>query len=374
MLERPQFSIETLETGLNYGRFQAEPLEPGYGTTLGNALRRILLRSLEGIAVSRIRIDSVWHEFSTVDHVREDVTEIVLNLKRIRLKRMLEINGEARAHLYVTGDPSGERVVTAADVAWPSEVDLINPDQVIATIDSPDGVLDMDLWITQARGYRPAEMQETYSLGEIPIDAIFTPVQKVNFVVEHTRVGSTTDFDRLIIEVLTDGTIEPEDALAEAARVLMDHARTFAQFNQAGKDTTAAASPYISDEVQNRPLAELGLSPRVLNALRSRQIERVGQVLTMDPDQLLSIRNFGPRSLTELREKLAEYGYLPETDLESLAGGEYGDDQEDEAADDAFTGVSTPTESDNDDMAAAIASLRAEAAGVAGARREEEAE
>jgi DNA-directed RNA polymerase subunit alpha len=374
LLERPQFSIETLETGLNYGRFQAEPLEPGYGTTLGNALRRILLRSLEGIAVSRIRIDSVWHEFSTVDHVREDVTEIVLNLKRIRLKRMLEINGEARAHLYVTGDPSGERVVTAADVAWPSEVDLINPDQVIATIDSPDGVLDMDLWITQARGYRPAEMQETYSLGEIPIDAIFTPVQKVNFVVEHTRVGSTTDFDRLIIEVLTDGTIEPEDALAEAARVLMDHARTFAQFNQAGKDTTAAASPYISDEVQNRPLAELGLSPRVLNALRSRQIERVGQVLTMDPDQLLSIRNFGPRSLTELREKLAEYGYLPETDLESLAGGEYGDDQEDEAADDAFTGVSTPTESDNDDMAAAIASLRAEAAGVAGARREEEAE
>jgi DNA-directed RNA polymerase subunit alpha len=370
--ERPQFTIDTIETGLNYGRFQAEPLEPGYGTTLGNALRRILLRSLEGVAVSRIRIDSVWHEFSTVEHVREDVTEIVLNLKRIRLKRMLELNGEARAHLYVTGDPSGERVVTAADIAWPSEVDLINPDQVIATIDSPEGVLDMDLWITRARGYRPAEMQETFSLGEIPIDAIFTPVQKVNFVVEHTRVGSTTDFDRLIIEVLTDGTIEPEDALAEAAQVLMDHARVFAQFNQAGKEPAAAASPFISDEVQNRPLAELGLSPRVLNALRSRQIERVGQVLTMDPDQLLSIRNFGPRSLTELREKLAEFGYLPETDLANLGAGEEGEDLEDEGADEVIAGAAT--ESDSDDMAAAIASLRAEAASVASAGREEDAE
>ena len=376
MFERPQFTIDTIETGLNYGRYQAEPLEPGYGTTLGNALRRILLRSLEGVAVSRIRIDSVWHEFSTVDHVREDVTEIVLNLKRIRLKRMLEINGEARAHLYVTGDPSGERIVTAADVAWPSEVDLINPDQIIATIDSPEGVLDMDIWVTQARGYRPAEMQETYSLGEIPIDAIFTPVQKVNFVVEHTRVGSATDFDRLIIEVLTDGTIEPEDALAEAAQILMDHARTFAQFNQKTKDTSTATSPFISDEVQNRPLAELGLSPRVLNALRSRQIERVGQILTMDPDQLLSIRNFGPRSLTELREKLAEYGYLPETDAAAIGGDDaYGDDLSDEASGESFLAAGPDTDSgDGDDVAAAIASLRAEAASVVSPGREENAE
>jgi DNA-directed RNA polymerase subunit alpha len=201
LFERPQFQIETVETGLNYGRYKAEPIEPGYGTTLGNALRRILLRSLEGVAVSRVRIDNVWHEFSTVDHVREDVTEIVLNLKRVRLKRMMEMNGEARAHLYARGDGSGERVVTAADVAWPAEVDLITPDQVIATIDSPDGVLDMDIWVTRDRGYRPAELQETYSLGEIPIDAIFTPIQKVNFVVDHTRVGTMTDFDRLTLEI-----------------------------------------------------------------------------------------------------------------------------------------------------------------------------
>ncbi|MDQ3693635.1 MAG: DNA-directed RNA polymerase subunit alpha [Chloroflexota bacterium] len=375
MIERMQFTIDTVETGLNYGRYQAEPLEPGYGTTLGNALRRILLRSLPGVAVSRIRIDSVWHEFSTIDHVREDVTEIVLNLKRIRLKRVLEINGEARAHLYVTGDPSGERIVTAGDVAWPSEVDLINPDQIIATIDSPDGVLDMDIWVTEARGYRPAEEQQTYSLGEIPIDAIFTPVEKVNFVVEHTRVGSMTDFDRLIIEVLTDGTIEPEDALAESAQILMDQSRVFAQFNQRTRDTASAASPFISDEVQNRPLAELGLSPRVLNALRSRQIERVGQILTMDPDQLLSIRNFGPRSLTELREKLAEYGYLPETDPTALAAG--ADDSGelvDESRDDNVAAVGAEDDGRGDDVAAAIASLRAEAAGVGSTGREEEAE
>jgi DNA-directed RNA polymerase subunit alpha len=278
---------------------------------MGNALRRILLRSLEGVAVSRIRIDNVWHEFSTIPSVREDVTEIVLNLKKIRLKRVTEMQGEARAHLYVRGDAK-ERQVTADDIQWPSEVDLINPEQVIATLDGPDAVLDMDIWIARDRGYRGAEAQETYSLGEIPIDAIFTPIQKVNFVVEHTRYGQSNDYDRLILEVLTDGTIEADDALAQSAQILMDHARVFADFNRKDGEAGAAASPFISDEVQNKPLADLGLSPRVLNALRSRQILTVGQVLTMDPDQLLSIRNFGPRSLNELRDKLNEFGYLPE--------------------------------------------------------------
>ena len=374
MFERPQFHIETVETGLNYGRYTAEPLEPGYGTTLGSALRRILLRSLEGVAVSRIRIDNVWHEFSPIDHVREDVTEIVLNLKRIRLKRVMEMNGEARAHLYVRGDGAGERVVTAADVAWPSEVDLITPDQVIATIDSPDGALDMDIWVTRDRGYRPAEQQETYSLGEIPIDAIFTPIQKVNFVVEHTRVGPMTDYDRLILEVLTDGTIEPDDALAEAAQILVDHARVFADFNRRTRDAAASASPFISDEVQNKPLAELGLSPRVLNALRSRQIERVGQILTMDPDQLLSIRNFGPRSLTELREKLAEYGYLPEADLAGLtAEGNYFEALGGAFADDDGL-LAEPDAGTDEEVAEAIASLRGDAAAVATGPAEEDGE
>jgi DNA-directed RNA polymerase subunit alpha len=374
LLERPEFQIETVETGLNYGRYRAEPLEPGYGTTLGNALRRILLRSLEGVAVSRIRIDNVWHEFSTVEHVREDVTEIVLNLKRVRLKRVIEMNGEARAHLFVRGDADGPRVVTAGDVSWPSEVDIVNPEQVLATIDSPDGVLDMDIWLTRDRGYRPAELQETFSLGEIPIDAVFTPVQKVNFVVEHTRLGAMTDYDRLLIEVLTDGTIEPEDALAQSAQILVDHARVFADLNRTARDAAASASPFISDEVQNKPLAELGLSPRVLNALRSRQIERVGQVLTMDPDQLLSIRNFGPRSLSELREKLAEFGYLPEgAAVDYALDDEFGERVTDLGDNGTATLPIPDSSAPVDEMAEAIASLRGEGAAVGTSTVEEDA-
>jgi DNA-directed RNA polymerase subunit alpha len=325
LLQQPEFTIKTVETGRNYGRYQVEPLEPGYGTTLGNALRRILLRSLEGCAVSRIRIDNVWHEFATIPGVREDVTEIVLNLKAIRLRRVTELHGDVRAHLYARGDSDGERVVTAGDIEWPVEVDLVNPDQEIATLSSPDAVVDMDLWISRDRGYRPAEAAETVALGEIPIDAIYTPIQRVNYVIEQTRVGSEVDYDRLILEILTDGTIEPDDALSQAAQILMDHARVFAEFTH--PEAEIAANSFISEEVQNKPLADLGLSPRVLNALRSKQIDKVGQVLTMDPDQLLSIRNFGPRSLTELREKLAEFGYLPEASFDTTAIAE-GDDED----------------------------------------------
>jgi DNA-directed RNA polymerase subunit alpha len=368
LFERPTFQIETIESGLNYGRYRAEPLEPGYGTTLGNALRRILLRSLEGVAVSRVRIDNVWHEFSTIDHVREDVTEIVLNLKRIRLKRVMDLSSEARAHLYVRGDAAGEREVTAGDVSWPGEVDVVNPDQLIATLDGPDAVIDMDIWIDQDRGYRPAEQQETVALGEIPIDAIYTPIERVNFVVEHTRVGPTTDYDRLILEILTDGTIEPDEALAQAAQILVDHARVFADFNRSGREAAGPASPFITDEVQNKPLADLGLSPRVLNALRSRQIERVGQVLTMDPDQLLSIRNFGPRSLTELRQKLAEFGYLPEGSVVPFdAEGDFLG-----VLDGAEGDVLDPGDEPEDDVAEAIAALGVDAGG--GKPEEETAE
>ena len=358
MFEKPQFRIETDETGLNYGRYKIEPLEPGYGTTLGNALRRILLRSLEGVAISRVQIEGVWHEFATVNNVREDVVEIVLNLKRIRLKRITEFNGEARAHLYVRADSSGERVVTAGDVAWPSEVEVINPDQVIATLTGSDAILDMDLWVSRDRGYRPAEHQEAYSIGQIPIDAIFTPVQKVNFVVEHTRVGQVTDFDRLILEILTDGTIEPEEALSESARILMDHARVFAEFNRKDTEAAVTSGAFISEEVQGKALAELGLSPRVLNALRSRQIDRVGQVLTMDPDQLLSIRNFGPRSLKELRDKLSEFGYLPEGDTGIFSS----DHGYFDALESAMDGEEVEDESR--DVAEAIASLAGDNMGV----------
>jgi len=340
LLERPGFTITTVAEGENYGRYRVEPLEPGYGTTLGNALRRILLRSLDGVAISRVRIDGVWHEFSTVRDVREDVTELVLNLKKIRLRRVMELEGDVRAHLYVRGDGSGDRVVTAGDVAWPTEVDVINPEQAIATLTAPDAVLDVDLWVNRGRGYREAELQETFALGEIPIDAIYTPIQKVNYVVEHTRVGQQTDYDSLIIEILTDGTIEPDDALSEAAQILVDHAKVFAEFNRAPAAAEAATGPSIPEEVQNTRLTDLGLSPRVTNALRSRGIETVGQVLSIDADTLMSIRNFGPRSLNELRDKLIEYGYWPE------------DTQLAESVD-------TETEDEDiDDMAAALRALQ----------------
>ncbi len=303
MLEIAQPQVQQTHTGVNYGRFVIEPLEPGYGITIGNALRRILLRSLPGAAIIRVRITDVWHEFSTIEGVREDVTEIVLNLKRVRL-RMVSALREARASLFA----QGAKVVTAADVDWPAEVEVVNPDQVIATLDSEDARIEMDLVIAKGRGYQPAEAQEIFAIGEIPLDAIFTPIEKVNYVVEHTRVGHMTDYDRLILEIVTDGTVEPGDALAEAAQVLVGHARLIADFNRAPAEEEEEAAR-AQNEVDNRPLSELGLSPRVLNALRSRQIERVGQVLAMDPDHLLSIRNFGPQSLKELRDHLSAHGY-----------------------------------------------------------------
>ena len=314
MTANQPFTIETVQSGLNYSRYKIEPLEPGYGTTMGNALRRILLRSLPGTAIGRVRIEGVWHEFATVNHVREDVTEIVLNLKKIRLKTMIPFEGELSAHLYERGDPSGdERVVTAGHIKFPAQVEVINPDQLIASLSSTDAVLDMDLWMSTGRGYRPAEVEgqtdRNKNLGEIPIDAIYTPIQRVNFLVEQTRVGGETDHDRLILEILTDGTIEPDDALSLAAEVLVEHAQVFAGYGRRSS-SVVDAGPIISEEIQNRPLADLGLSSRVLNALKSKGIDKVGQVLMIDPEELRTIRNFGPVSFLELREKLAEHGFL----------------------------------------------------------------
>ena len=309
---------------MNYGRFVVEPLEPGYGITIGNSLRRILLRSLPGAAIVRVRIADVWHEFSTIDGVREDVTEIVLNLKRVRLRVVTESFRETRASLYA----HGEGVVTAGDIDWPGEIEIVNPDQVIATLDNDRARLEMDLVVARGRGYQPAESQEVFSIGEIPVDAIFTPIEKVNYVVEHTRVGQMTDYDRLILEIVTDGTIEPDDALSRSAQIMVDHARLIADFNRVPVEQVEEATRTVS-EADSRPLAELGLSPRVLNALRSRHIDRVGQVLDMEPEQLLSIRNFGPRSLQELKERMAEFGY----DFEMPTGDGIEDDDSNDDSD-----------------------------------------
>jgi DNA-directed RNA polymerase subunit alpha len=328
LLEIAQPRVQQTHSGVNYGRFVVEPLEPGYGITIGNSLRRILLRSLPGAAIVRVRIADVWHEFSTIEGVREDVTEIVLNLKRIRLQVVTEAFRETRASLYA----HGEGVITAGDIDWPGEIEIVNPEQVIATLDNDRARLEMDVVVARGRGYQPAEAQEIFSIGEVPVDAIFTPIEKVNYVVEHTRVGQITDYDRLILEIVTDGTIEPDEALSRAAQILVEHAKLIADFNRQPAAVVEESARAVS-EADSRPLAELGLSPRVLNALRSRHIDRVGQVLDMEPEQLLSIRNFGPRSLQELKERMGEYGYhfeMPNVD----AGAEGDDGSNDDDYDD----------------------------------------
>ncbi len=313
VLDIAQMKVERELTGLNYGRFAIEPLEAGYGTTLGNALRRILLRSLPGVAVSRVRIADVWHEFSALPNIKEDVTELVLNLKRVNLREITEVRGEIRARVFV----HGERDVTAGDVQWPVEVECVNPELHLATLDNADATLEMELVIERGRGYRPAEAQESLTIGEIPLDAIFTPITKVNYITEHTRVGHLTDYDKLTLEIVTNGTIDPSDALSQAAQILVEYGQVIADFNREVSAAPGINGPYISPEAEAKALADLGLSPRVVNALRSRGIERVGQVLQLERDDLLAIRNFGPRSFNELWDKLKEHDFLP-ADAESL--------------------------------------------------------
>jgi len=307
VLDIAQMKVEREVVGLNYGRFAIEPLEAGYGTTLGNALRRILLRSLPGVAISRVRIADVWHEFSSLPNIKEDVTELVLNLKRVNLREVSEVRGELRARVFV----HGERAVTAGDVQWPAEVECVNPELHLATLDNADATLEMELVIERGRGYRPAEAQESLTIGEIPLDAIFTPITKVNYLTEHTRVGHQTDYDKLTLEIVTNGTIDPADALSQSAQILVEYGQVIAGFNREVTAAPGVNGPYISPEAEAKPLADLGLSPRVVNALRSRGIERVGQVLQMERDDLLAIRNFGPRSFNELWDKLKEHNFLP---------------------------------------------------------------
>ncbi len=331
MLDIAQPKVELTKSGQNYGRFTVEPLSPGYGTTLGSALRRILLRSLPGTAVTKIRISDVWHEFSTIAGLREDVTEIVLNVKRIRLQSNNNLP-ETRVRLSW----QGKGTITAGDLQWPYEVICVNPEEVIAHVEGDEGALEMEVTVERGRAYRSAESAEGLSLGEIAVDAIFTPIPRVNFVVEHTRVGHLTDYDRLILEVWTDGTVEAGDALKQAATILREHAQLIVDHASGDVEETNGIGPYVTPEAEAKLLSELGLSSRVLNALRSQKIDRVGQVLKMNPDDLMGIRNFGPKSLGELQEKLQVHGFLganrrliPEND--ELAADVADDEEDDEA-------------------------------------------
>jgi len=275
--------------------------------TLGNALRRVLLSSLPGAAVTSIKIEGVQHEFQDVAHVKEDVTDIVLNVKRLRLRSFSDHQVMMRL------DVSGEREVTAVDILAPSTVEIVNKDLHIATLDSPEAHLDMDLVVETGKGYVPAESKEGQPIGIIPVDAIFTPVQKVNYAVEHTRVGQMTNYDKIVLQVWTDGTITPDEAVRQASQILVRHFTQIADYHAvlAEPDKPPLSSYPIPPQVYDTPIEELDLSVRAYNCLKRSNITKVGQVLSMNEEDLLAVRNFGEKSLQELRERLILKRFLP---------------------------------------------------------------
>ncbi|MER3513197.1 MAG: DNA-directed RNA polymerase subunit alpha [Chloroflexota bacterium] len=292
----------------NYGRFIIRPLESGYGITLGNALRRVLLSSLPGAAVTSVRISDVLHEFSEIPGVREDVTQFILQVKQLRLKLLNNVE-TARLRLEVRG----EGTVTAADLIVPPEVEVVNKDLYLFTVDQPDAHLEIELDVQAGRGYSPAEERGRLPIGELPVDAIFSPIRRVSYQVERERVGQMTNYDRLIMEIWTDGTMRPEEALSQAAQILINHLRQIAGVSE---ETLIAPvqvePPMVKSEVYNIPIEQLDLSVRVFNSLKRTGITTVGEVLDMlakGPDAVLAIRNFGEKSLNELKEKLRKKGY-----------------------------------------------------------------
>lgn len=292
-----------------YGRFLIGPLESGYGITIGNALRRVLLSSLVGAAVTSIRVDEVHHEFSDIPNAREDMTKLILNLKKLRFK-MLE-GDQARLRIGV----SGEGVITAADIQAPPEVEIVNPDLYLLTLDSDDAEFEMELTVESGRGFSPVEERGRPSIGEIPIDSVFSPIRRVNYDVERERVGQMTNFDRLNLEIWTDGTILPEEALAEAGKTLVVHLRLVAGVSEESLtiEPVVEEEPTIPNEIYEIPIEQLDLSVRVFNSLKRTGISKVGEVLDMlekGSDAMLAIRNFGEKSLRELVEQLVEKGYL----------------------------------------------------------------
>jgi DNA-directed RNA polymerase subunit alpha len=303
--------IEREAESRNYGKYTISPLERGYGSTLGNALRRVLLSSLEGAAITSIRITDVQHEYSDITGIREDVIQIMLQLKQIRMK-LTDVD-TARLHLEVRG----EGVVTAADIIAPPEVEVVNPDLYLFTSDSSKTKLELEMTVERGRGYSPAQDRSgKLPIGELPVDAIYTSVKQVNWEVGQARVGQSTNYDKLIMEIWTDGTIGPEDAMSTAAGILMEHLRHIAgvtEISLAPMEKEEAADGRLTSEIYETPIENLDLSVRVFNSLKRAGIITVGEVLELlekGEDAIMSIRNFGEKSMDELVEQMTEKGYL----------------------------------------------------------------
>jgi len=304
--------IRVIESEDTYGKVAVEPLSRGFGLTIGNPLRRILLSSTNGSAITWVKIDDVVHEYAAVPGVKEEVMELLLNIKRIRIRSQSERAGKMRL------DVTGEGRVCAGDISTSSDFEIVNPELHIATLDSNDARLSIEFNVEQGVGYQVAAQNDGLSnppVGVLPVDAVFNPVRKVNYNVERTRVGSITDYERLVMEVWTDGTIRAVEAIQQAAENLVNHFFLFSNVNRVDEEGAERAPVVVSPEIYQTPIEKLELSPRTLNCLKRSHVSKVGEVLEMSDDELLKIRNFGEKSLVELREKLVEHGVTDSVEI-----------------------------------------------------------
>ena len=318
LIKPPRLEVDQKSLTSTYGKFVGEPFERGFGLTIGNSVRRILLSSLQGAAITSVRIKGVLHEFSTIPGVREDVADIVLNLKEVRIKLHDGVKESARI------EAKGEGVITAGDIQAGPNVEILNPEMLIATL-SKEGKVDAELAIRTGRGYVPAERnkEEESPIGTVPIDALFSPIRKVNYTVTNARVGQRTDYDRLTLEVWTDGSLKPEDAVAFAARILQDQLSVFVTFDEVPEETETPAEhgPSLNENLF-RPVAELELSVRSANCLQNADIKYIGELVQRTEGEMLKTKNFGRKSLNEIKEILREMGLDFGLRLESFPGRE----------------------------------------------------
>ena len=307
--EKPNIDIVEISEDKRYGKFVVEPLERGYGTTLGNSLRRIMLSSLPGAAVSQIKIDGVLHEFSSIPGVKEDVTEIIMNIKSLAIKNDSSSNEPKIAYIEKTGDG----VVTAADIKVDADVEILNPDLVIATLNGgEDSKLNMELTITKGRGYVSSDKnkREDTPISYIAIDSIYTPVERVNLSIQNTRVGQITDFDKLTLEVYTNGTLAPDEAVSLAAKVLNEHLNLFVNLSEVAVNADVMVEKEVNEQakVLEMNIDELELSVRSHNCLKRAGINTVEESTNRTPDDMMKVRNLGKKSLEEVLNKLKELG------------------------------------------------------------------
>jgi DNA-directed RNA polymerase subunit alpha len=304
----PKIEIEAISE--RYGRFVIGPLESGYGVTIGNSLRRVLLSSLAGAAITSVRVDGVHHEFSPIPGVKEDTMTLLLNLKQVRMK----LHGEEPVRLRL--EVEGEGIVTAADIECPSEVEIVNPELHLLTLDNKDSRVEMEMTAERGRGYSPSEERGEMAIGQLPVDAVYSPIRRIAYVVDRVRIGEITDFDQLKLDVWTDGTIQPEEALSTAAQMLAKHFSLVANVGGALiEEGEEAEDEVISPRIYEMPIEELDLTVRAFNCLKRAGITTVGMILEKlekGDDEILAIRNFGRKSLDELKQALSEKNLLPE--------------------------------------------------------------